>query len=568
MAELRATIVGEFKGKKAFSDAGKATNTLDKSVKKLGKNLAALFGAQQLLKFAKNSAKAFIEDEKAAIRLAQSVKNLGLAFETPRIEQFISELSVMSGVTDDQLRPAMQRLLQTTGSVTKSQELLTQALDIAAGSGVDYETVVNDLSMAYVGQTRGLRKYSLGLTQAELKSMSFAEVQERMIKNFSGANAEYLTTYAGKLQLITTAAGEASEKIGGALVDSLVSVFAAGDTTQFVNQIDTLATKIADTVAAVVFGFQKLYVLTSDRAILASFNPFDDYEKNALAAIEAAEKAAKFRRNAPSTGYLGSQPMGIYETPAQKAARAKAEADAAKRAKELAAAQAKSLADAKKKAALEKASEKMKQLSKIFDLDYIQNYAALQGKLSEEDRTRLRLQLAILDENVGAAEYLAKKLSETQGQTSMLATFLRNMPDAKNPFAKWGDYLAALELEAKRIAALSFTNDRGGTGAGAGDTGGGAGAGAGAGDTGGGAGAGAGAGAGGGTMVTPKTYIDYLGLGEYNLGVSGRGDVYVTVNGSVLTNQELTEAIRQGLLSASLSGSSSSTGRIQGSFAI
>jgi hypothetical protein len=142
------------------------------------------------------------------------------------------------------------------------------------------------------------------------------------------------------------------------------------------------------------------------------------------------------------------------------------------------------------------------------------------------------------------------------------------MPDAKNPFAKWNDYLAALELEAKRIAALSFTNDRGGTGAGAGDTGGGAGAGAGAGDTGGGAGAGAGAGAGGGTMVTPKTYIDYLGLGEYNLGVSGRGDVYVTVNGSVLTNQELTEAIRQGLLSASLSGSSSNTGRIQGSFAI
>jgi hypothetical protein len=161
---------------------------------------------------------------------------------------------------------------------------------------------------------------------------------------------------------------------------------------------------------------------------------------------------------------------------------------------------------------------------------------------------------------------LAKKLGEAQGQTSMLATFLRNMPDAKNPFAKWGDYLAALELEAKRIAALSFTNDRGGTGAGAGDTGGGAGAGAGAGDTGG--GAGSGAGAGGGTMVTPKTYIDYLGLGEYSIAASGRGDVYVTVNGSVLTNQELTEAIRQGLLSASRSGSSSSTGRLQGSFAI
>jgi hypothetical protein len=117
------------------------------------------------------AAKAFAADEKAANRLAMSVKNLGLGFETPRIERYISELSAMSGVTDDELRPAMQKLLQTTGSVAKAQELLSQATDISAGSGVDYETVVNDLSMAYVGQTRGLRKYSLGLSVAELKTM-------------------------------------------------------------------------------------------------------------------------------------------------------------------------------------------------------------------------------------------------------------------------------------------------------------------------------------------------------------------------------------------------------------
>ena len=81
MAELRASIIGEFKGQKAFKDAGKATTALDKSVKKLGKTLAGVFGAQQLLRFAKNASKAFIEDEAAATRLAQSVKNLGLAFE-------------------------------------------------------------------------------------------------------------------------------------------------------------------------------------------------------------------------------------------------------------------------------------------------------------------------------------------------------------------------------------------------------------------------------------------------------------------------------------------------------
>jgi hypothetical protein len=430
MAELRIPIVVENKGKKALGDTSKSVSALDKGVKRLGKSLLAVFGAQQLLKFAKNASKAFIEDEKAANRLALAVKNLGLEFETPRIERYISDLSKMSAVTDDQLRPAMQRLLQTTGSVAKAQELLTQATDIAAGSGVDYETVVNDLSMAYVGQTRGLRKYSLGLSQAELKTMKFADVQERLNKQFSGASAEFLTTYAGKLQLITTAAGEASETIGKSLVESLVSVFAAGDTSNFVNQIDTLATKIADTVAAVVFGFQKLYVLTSDRAILASFNPFDDYEKNALAAIEAAEKAAKFRRNMPSSGYLGSQPMGIYETSAQIAARKNAEAAAAKRARELAALQKKTLDTQKKSLALQKAS-------KTLNLDAIGIEAALKGQISETDRLSLLLQKSVLEGNATLATQLSDQLEAATERQNNLRQLLLTTPEAPNPYRNW-----------------------------------------------------------------------------------------------------------------------------------
>ena len=311
-----------------------------------------------------------------------------------------------------------------------SQELLAQATDISAGSGIDYETVVNDLSRAYIGQTRGLNKYALGVSVAELKTMKFAEVQERLNKQFSGANAEYLTTYAGKLQLITTAAGEASETIGKSLVESLVAVFAAGDTTQFVNQIDTLATKIADTVSAVVFGFQKLYVLTSDRAILASFNPFDDYEKNALAAIEAAEKAAKFRRNAPSMGYQGSQPIGIYETSAQLAARKAAEAAAAKRARELAALTKKNLDTQKKSLALQKAS-------KTLNLDAIGIEAALKGKISETDRLSLNLQKALLDGNATLATSISDQLDAAIKRNNELRLALLATPKAPNPFSEW-----------------------------------------------------------------------------------------------------------------------------------
>ena len=430
MAELRIPIIVENKGKKALGDVDKGVKGLSKSFKKLAGAAGIGLSTAAVIKFGKEAAKAFIADEKAASRLAMSVKNLGLGFETPRIERYISELSAMSGITDDQLRPAMQRLLQTTGSVTKSQELLNQAIEISRGSGVDYETVVQDLSAAYVGNTKGLRKYSLGLSQAELKTMSFADVQSKFAATFKGSNAAYLDTYAGKFELINTAVGEASEKIGGALVESLVSAFAAGDPEEFVAKIEGLATKLADMVATAVFGFKKLYYLTSDAAILASLNPFDDYENQVIRIIDAQEKAFKASFNRIKMGYLGSMPIGIYSNATDDAARRKAEADAARRAKELAAAQTKSLAEQKKKLALDRAS-------KTLNLDAIGIEAALKGKISETDRISLLLQKAILEGNASLATQLSDQLTEATKRNEQLRLALLATPEAPNPYRNW-----------------------------------------------------------------------------------------------------------------------------------
>lgn len=430
MAELRLPIIVENKGKKAFKDVDKGVKGLTKDFKKLAGAAGIGLSTAAVINFGKAAAKAFMADEKAASRLAMSVKNLGLGFETPRIERYISDLSKMSGITDDQLRPAMQKLLQTTGSVTKSQELLTQALDISRGSGVDYETVVNDLSMAYVGNTKGLSKYGLGLTKAELKTMKFADVQAKFAATFKGGNAAYLDTYAGKFELITTAAGEAQEKIGGALVESLIAVFAAGDPVEFVAKIEDLSGKIADMVASVVFGFKKLYYLTSDQAIFAALNPFDDYENQVMRIIDSQEKAFKASFNRIKIGYLGSMPVGIYTSAADLAKQKKAEADAAKRAKELAKLQAKTAADAMKKAALEKAA-------RTLELDRIQIEAALKGKISETDKLSLNLQLALLDKNDTAATKLSSQLETAIKNNALLQAALLATPEAPNPYRNW-----------------------------------------------------------------------------------------------------------------------------------
>jgi hypothetical protein len=430
MAELRIPIIVENKGKKALGDTDKDVKKLSKSFKKLAGAVGIGLSTAAVIKFGKEAAKAFMEDEKAASRLVTSVRNLGLGFETVRIESFIAELSAMSGVTDDELRPAMQKLLQTTGSVTKSQELLTQALDISRGSGEDYETVVNDLSMAYVGNTKGLRKYALGLTQAEMKTMKFADVQSKFAATFKGSNAAYLDTYAGKFELINTAVGEASEKIGGALVESLVAAFAAGDPQEFVAKIEGLATKIASMVATAVFGFKKLYYLTSDQAILASLNPFDNYEKNVVTIIDNQEKMFRASFEGIKMGYLGSMPVGIYSSATNDAARKKAETDAIKRSKELAKTQTKSLAEQKKKLALDKAS-------KTLNLDAIGFEAALKGKISETDRISLLLQKAILEGNASLATQLSDQLDAAIKRNEQLRLALLATPKAPNPYEDW-----------------------------------------------------------------------------------------------------------------------------------
>jgi hypothetical protein len=429
MAEARIGIVAEFLGKKAFDQASKSTTALEKGVKRLGGTLAATFGAQQLLKFAKNAAKAFIEDEQAATRLAQSVKNLGLAFETPRIEEFISQLSRASGVTDDQLRPSMQKLLQTTGSVAKSTELLTQALDISRGSGVDFETVVNDLSMAYVGQTRGLRKYSLGLSQTELKTMSFTDVQEKLAKQFTGSNAAFLETYAGKMTILTTAAGEASETIGKGLVESLSILAGEGNTVQpIADSMQDLATYISEVITGLATMIAEFKKLPGVQKYVTEI--FPSYLRN----TPIGSILEGLRKFAPTTtpgmgGYPSSALGGTYIDP-NEAARKKAEAAAAKRARELAALQKKTLDTQKKQNALTKAA-------KTLDIERINITAALRGKISETDRLSLNLQLALLNKNDEQATKLSTELENATKRQQMLNAALLATPEAPNPYRNW-----------------------------------------------------------------------------------------------------------------------------------
>ncbi len=176
MSNVAINILAEFIGKNAFDKAGKSINKLEKSAFKLGKSLGLALGTTAIVAFGRASVKAFASDEAAAQRLATAVDNLGLSFSKVKVADFVSSLETSAGIADDVLRPALQALLTTTGSLTKSQGLLNNAITISRATGIDLATVSQDLANGYVGITKGLKKYNTGLTQAELKSKSFGVI--------------------------------------------------------------------------------------------------------------------------------------------------------------------------------------------------------------------------------------------------------------------------------------------------------------------------------------------------------------------------------------------------------
>jgi uncharacterized protein Yka (UPF0111/DUF47 family) len=395
---------------KGIKDADKGVKGLQSSVKKLAGAAGIGLGAAAIVKFGKQAAKAFLEDQKEATRLAQAVKNLGIAFEAPAIEDYIGKLSRMSGVTDSQLRPAMQTLLQITGSVTESQKILAQSLDVSAATGIDVATVAGDIGRAYTGQTKGLKKYNLGLTQAELTSASYLDIQKLLNKTFSGSNAAQLETYAGQMSLLSVAAGEASETIGKSLIDALITVTNSSDTTDFINKIDSVASALGKAIGSV------------SRFALVIKGLFTNASREELAAIF---DPARLAQPLTSTNVLAGS---VWQD--QQAKLKKAEVDALKRQRELAALQKKSMADAKKKAALDKAAQTL-------ELTRIGLTAALKGQISETDRLSLNLQLAILDKNETAATKLSSQLDAAVKRQNELNAALLATPEAPNPYRNW-----------------------------------------------------------------------------------------------------------------------------------
>ena len=419
MSNVAINIAAEFTGKPAFKKAENATFSLTKSVKKLAGALGIAYGTQAVIAYGKASAKAFAEDEAAAKRLAGAVNNLGIGFANPQIATFIANLEKTAGVADDVLRPAFQGLLTTTGSLVQSQKLLNDALTISRASGIDLATVSSDLAKGYVGITKGLSKYNTGLTKAELNSKSFSQILDVLLQRSAGAAQDYLTTTSYKFDVLSVASQNASEIIGGGLVDAFAFLAGGTDAKDAASAIETVAKAVANVERAIG---------RTVGAIPTLINNLKNLPKSIFGGFVG--KAAGV--NIQTTQKKEEVKLTVSQKRQQELL-AKLEAAAVKRNKELLSLKSKQLATDKLKAAIEKANAALAKGTDIFDMDKIQIAAALTSQAEQlgkattgsqilqiaNDTARLKvkqdilaLEDAIASQDQKAIEAATKKLNE------------------------------------------------------------------------------------------------------------------------------------------------------------
>ena len=233
MADIRTLKLALLADTKQFIDGlDKADKETKSFSSKLGSALktgalafAALGAAAGVaaIKIGVDAVKAAIEDEKAQVSLAQTLKNVTKATDAQvkATEDYIDKTARATGVADDQLRPSLDRLVRSTQDVTKAQKLQQLALDIAAGTGKDLATVTEALGKAYDGNLGALKRIGVPLDANIVATKDFDAAVIALSETFEGQADAAANTFAGRLARFKVAIDEAKESLGQALLPLL-----------------------------------------------------------------------------------------------------------------------------------------------------------------------------------------------------------------------------------------------------------------------------------------------------------------------------------------------------------
>lgn len=249
---LKLTILGDVDNLKksltqADDDVKKSSSGLGDFSKKAGLAFAAagVAAAAYAGKLLIDGVKAAIEDQAAQEKLATSLRNVTGATnaQIAATEDYITKTSLAFGVTDDDLRPSLDRLVRSTKDVAEAQKLQQIALDISAGSGKSLEAVTTALAKAYDGNFAALKKLGIPIDDNIIKAKDFDGAMAALSATFGGQASVQADTFQGKMTRLSLAFNEAKETVGSYILNALTPLL-----DNFVNKGIPAVTQFAESL--------------------------------------------------------------------------------------------------------------------------------------------------------------------------------------------------------------------------------------------------------------------------------------------------------------------------------
>jgi hypothetical protein len=173
--------------------------------------------------------KSAIADEAAQAALATTLKNVTGATNAQirAVEEQITKTSLLTGKTDDELRPSFDRLLRATKDISAAQKLQSLALDVSASGTISLQAATNALAKAQEGNFTALGKLGAGIDASIIKSKDFDAATAALAKTFEGQAATQADTFAGKMLRLNVAFDEAKETVGSYVLDAITPLISS-----------------------------------------------------------------------------------------------------------------------------------------------------------------------------------------------------------------------------------------------------------------------------------------------------------------------------------------------------
>ena len=226
------TIAGSYKNlAKSTRGASKELTMFEKTAKKISAAVSAAFagiaiaGITMLTDAIIDMAKAAADDRKSMALLNKTMENSWGETEalTSGTEEYINQVSNLTAIMDDDLRPAYAKIVRVTKSSQKAQAAFNRVMDIAAGTGKDVNLVAQAYSRYLGGNKTALDKLIPGLKDAGDK-LAFIDEKYLGLAEVAGSNDPF-----AKINVVLE---NFKEKIGTAflpLIDKLAAWLASED---------------------------------------------------------------------------------------------------------------------------------------------------------------------------------------------------------------------------------------------------------------------------------------------------------------------------------------------------